>query len=289
MPDAAGGDVRAADLERVHHLREALVEARLLAAEDVLGRTLVAVEDELGRLDALVAQLLDLGRDVQPGVVAGVLGDARLLLGDEAGEALVARIGVRVGLDQDEDERGEQAVGDPHLLAVDLPAPVVALLRARLDRLHIGAQLGLGEAEGGADLAGGHPWQVLLLLLVGAELHEQVGADEVGVDDARDRDPAARELLDDHHVGRQIEAHAPVLLGDGHPEQPELLHLLDDRLGELVDGVVVLGVREDLLVGELADHLADRLLLVGLLGERGGGHGRRRIPRWLTGQSTRPH
>jgi hypothetical protein len=35
MPDAAGGDVHAADLERVHHLREALAQAGLLAAQDV--------------------------------------------------------------------------------------------------------------------------------------------------------------------------------------------------------------------------------------------------------------
>src|SRR3954465_1760268 len=57
--DAAGGDVDAADLERVHHLHEALAETGLLAAEDALGRALVAVVDELGRLDALVAHLLD--------------------------------------------------------------------------------------------------------------------------------------------------------------------------------------------------------------------------------------
>src|SRR3954447_9244088 len=63
--DAAGGDVDAADLERVHHLDEALAEARLLAAEDALGRAPVAVVDELGRLDALVAHLLDLGRHVE--------------------------------------------------------------------------------------------------------------------------------------------------------------------------------------------------------------------------------
>ena len=49
-----------------------------------------------------------------------------------------------------------------------------------------------------------------------------------------------------------------VLLGDRDAEQAELLHLLDDRLGELVLVVVVLGVGEDLLVGELADHLDDR-------------------------------
>ena len=87
----------------------------------------------------------------------------------------------------------------------------------------------------------------------------------MGVDDARDRDPAARELLDDHRVGRQVEAHAAVLLGDRDPEQAELLHLLDDRLGELVLVVVLLGVGDDLLVDELADHLGDRLLVVGHL------------------------
>ena len=80
------------------------------------------------------------------------------------------------------------------------------------------------------------------------------------------RDPSARELLDDHRVGRQVEPHPAVLLGDRHTEQAELLHLLDDRLGELVLVVVVLGVRDDLLVGELVDHLADRALLVCLLG-----------------------
>src|SRR6476469_5347553 len=48
--DAARGDVDAADLERVHHLREALVQPGLLATEDVLGGAAVAVEDQLGRL-----------------------------------------------------------------------------------------------------------------------------------------------------------------------------------------------------------------------------------------------
>ncbi len=37
--------------------------------------------------------------------------------------------------------------------------------------------------------------------------------------------------------------------------------------------VEVLGLREDLLVGELVDHLGDRLLLVGLLGVGLGGYG----------------
>jgi hypothetical protein len=73
----------------------------------------------------------------------------------------------------------------------------------------------------------------------------------MGVDHPRDRDPPARELLDDHRVGRQVQPHPAVLLGDRDPEQPELLHLLDDRLRELVLVVVVLGLGDDLLVDEL--------------------------------------
>src|SRR3954471_23786218 len=41
--DTAGGDVDAADLERVHHLHEALADPGLLAAENPLGRAPVAV------------------------------------------------------------------------------------------------------------------------------------------------------------------------------------------------------------------------------------------------------
>src|SRR6476646_6102382 len=63
--DAAGGDVDAADLERVHHLHEALADAGLLAAEHPLGRAAVAVVDQLGRLAPLVSHLLDLRRDRQ--------------------------------------------------------------------------------------------------------------------------------------------------------------------------------------------------------------------------------
>src|ERR1700754_1669129 len=67
--DAARGDVDAADLERVHHLREALADA-VGAAEDAVRRADVAVVDELGRLDALVAHLLGFRRHGEAGAPA---------------------------------------------------------------------------------------------------------------------------------------------------------------------------------------------------------------------------
>src|SRR3954447_1886736 len=274
--DAAGRDVHPPHLERVHHLAEALVEAGLLAAEDAGGRAAIVAVDELGRLDALVAHLLDLGRDLEALELARVLLGARLLLGDEARHALVGRARLGVRLRDQEPDAATQAVRDPHLLAVDEPV-VAVLLGARRDRLHIGAEARLREREGGAELAGRHLRQEVLLLLVAAELHEQVRADEMGVDDAGDADPAARELLDDHRVGREVEPHPAVLLGDRHAEQPELLHLLDDRVGERILVVVLLGDRDHLLVHELPHHLGDRALLVGLLG-KGGRYGQSGTP-----------
>ncbi len=96
----------------------------------------------------------------------------------------------------------------------------------------------------------------------------------MGVDDAGDRDPAAGELLDDHRVGREVEPEAAVLLRDRDPEEAELLHLLDDRLRVGVLVVVVLGVRQDLLVGELPDHGDDLALVLGDVAALGSGaHG----------------
>ena len=62
------------------------------------------------------------------------------------------------------------------------------------------------------------------LLLRRAVLGEHVRDDEVGVDDAGDAHPAARDLLDDQRVGQQRLAEPAVLLGDRQPEQAHLLH-----------------------------------------------------------------
>ena len=57
------------------------------------------------------------------------------------------------------------------------------------------------------------------------------------------------------------------------PNRPELFHLLDDRLREGVLVVEMLGVGDDLLVGELAHHLGDVALKIGLLAVCGGVYG----------------
>src|SRR5438270_237884 len=77
-------------------------------------------------------------------VLAGVLGRAGLFLGDEAREAAVLGLGARVGSYEHEDQAGPEAVGHPHLGAIDLVRAVVLFARARLDRGDIGTELGLG-------------------------------------------------------------------------------------------------------------------------------------------------
>src|SRR2546430_9453490 len=103
---AARGDVDAAELERA----ERLLEARsLLAADQPVGRNAIIFEHQLGRIDALVAELLELAAH----------GEAVALLGEEQAHAAVARLRLRVGLDQQCKTLAMDAVRDPGLGAVD--------------------------------------------------------------------------------------------------------------------------------------------------------------------------
>ena len=54
-------------------------------------------------------------------------------------------------------------------------------------------------------------------------------------------------LLDDQFVGREVEPHPAVFLGDSQSEEAQFLHLLDDRLRESPESSwSVLGVGDDL-------------------------------------------
>ena len=83
--------------------------APLVAADQPVGRDRVVVEDQLGGIDALVAELFELAADRE----------ARALLGEEQAHAAVPRLGGRVGLDQQREALAVDAVGDPGLGAVD--------------------------------------------------------------------------------------------------------------------------------------------------------------------------
>ena len=84
------------------------------------------------------------------------------------------------------------------------------------------------------------------------------------------------ELLDHADVGEQVEPEAAVLLGHGDAEEPELLHLLDDRGGVLV-GVLELGGDRDHLVRDPPADGRDHLLAQLGVGRGLGGH---RRPSW---------
>ena len=93
--------------------------------------------------------------------------DAReAALDDEGGELLAVDLG------EDDEDVGEAAVGDPHLLAVQDEAAVRLPRRPRARAERVGPGAGLAERVGADDLAGHEPRQVLLLLLLGAEAED---------------------------------------------------------------------------------------------------------------------
>ena len=116
-----------------------------------------------------------------------------------------------------------------HIFVPSIDVLVAVARRPARDVARVAAGVGLRQREAAAELAGREARQPALLLLFGAVVHDQVRGDRVRVDDARQRHPAVRELLDDADVGEQVEPEPAVLLGDRDAEQAELLHLLDDR------------------------------------------------------------
>src|SRR5688500_7317441 len=85
--DAARRDVDPAEREAA----DGLVEAAPFRADQIARRHAVVVEHELGRVDALVAELLELAARAESGP----------LLAEEHRHAAVARLGLRVGLRED--------------------------------------------------------------------------------------------------------------------------------------------------------------------------------------------
>ena len=115
------------------------------------------------------------------------------------------------------------------------------------------------EHRSGSSASGGS--HVALLLVVAGD-DDRRRAERVR--DDRDGDPGAapRELLADQHPREAGQARAAVLLREVDVHQADLVRLRD-HVGRMRRVLVVLGgLRADLLLGELARQLAQRLLLV---------------------------
>ena len=138
--DRARRDVDSSELQSAHRHVEAL--ARHAADQVPLGVQLVVLEDQLGGVDAVVAELFQLASRAESRVgLAGV----RIGLGrDEHGHAPARRRGVRVGLDQQRHGAAFDAVADPGLGAVDAVA-VPAGEGPGADALQVSAGVRLGQ------------------------------------------------------------------------------------------------------------------------------------------------
>src|SRR5438309_1772943 len=181
--DGARRDVDAPRLEPAHDLAKA---AALDAADEVGGRTGEVLEQQLRGVHALVAELADRLHDGETG---------RALLDDEARHAAVPRLRAGIGDGEQREGVALAPVGHEHLRAGD-EVLVAATHRPRPDRLHVGARVGLGEAERAARLAGGEARQEVAPLLLGAVLEHDQRGHRVAVDHAGQRHPAAADLLD---------------------------------------------------------------------------------------------
>jgi hypothetical protein len=110
------------------------------------------------------------------------------------------------------------------------------------------------------------------LALGGARVaRDRVGGGQVARDEGAQHGPAARQLLDDHGRGGEVEAEPAVARGHQGAEHAELGETLHQRAGEAAARVVLLGLRRHVLLDELAhrhDHLPP---LLGLGLARGGG------------------
>ena len=222
-------------------------------ADKLVGRDAVVVEDQLGAVDRLVAQLVEL--------LAG--GEALMLVGDEQAHALVARIGLGIGLDQQGEAAAVERVGNPGLGAVD--DIVVAVTRRHgADRLEVGSGIGLGQRQAAADFAGGEPGQPLGLLLRRAEALDRGGHDQMRVDDPGDRHPVRRYAHDDLGIGRRRQPQPTVFLADGRAEQAHVGHFGDELRRPDVVVIVVHDHRDHRPFEPAVDRIHERGFLVGI-------------------------
>ena len=131
--------------------------------------------------------------------------------------------------------------------------------RAGADAADVGAGLRLGEAVGAEPVAAQHPRQPLGLELVAAVGVDDVRGQAVHADADTDARPRGGDLLDDLEVDLVGLPAAAVLLGEGQAQQARLPEQPVRRLRELAPLLGLVHLGRELLGGDLAGQLEQRL------------------------------
>jgi hypothetical protein len=132
------------------------------------------------------------------------------------------------------EERGLVGVGDEALGAGE----AIDLAFARRPGLDGGAvrpRARLGQGEAGDDLTAGDARQPFRLLFLAAGHDQALAADtDIGAEGGAEGGRGAAKFEGEPYLLRHGQAEPAIFLGDGEAEQPQLPHLADDLVGDLV-------------------------------------------------------
>ncbi|MNK88864.1 hypothetical protein D3C87_1088480 [compost metagenome] len=182
-------------------------EAFVFFTEQVAHRHAYVVEEQLGGVGSVLADLLQLAATTETLAIA---------LDHDQAAALGAS--ARVGLAHHHDHVAGQAVADEGLATVDHPLVTVAH-GGGANGLEVGAGARFGHGHRQHGFAGADFRQPFLLLLFGAQAHD-VGRDDVGMHtQAPARDTGAVQLFDQHRRMAEVAATTAVLGGHGEAQQ----------------------------------------------------------------------
>ena len=222
-----------------------------LAAQQVLGRHLHVVEEQLGRVLRLHAQLLQ----------ALALAEAVHAALDQEQAGALGACG-RVGLGDHDHQVGVPAVGDEGLAAVEhVVRAVGALDRRGLHALQVAARGRLAHRDGAHHLAGGQQRQVLLFLFLGAVVQDVRRHDLAVQAKADAADPGVRDLFHLRHRIQLVGPGSAIFLRHGHAQKTVFA-------GGAPDGTVHIALlfpavveRGDFLLHKTAEAVAKRFVV----------------------------
>ncbi len=226
-----------------------MVKASIQLAEHVLFRNLDVVEEQLGRVLAVHAHLLE---------VLATLEALHAALDDEQRDAVAA---VRISLCRDDHEIGEDAVGDKGLRPVQ-EVMIPRVFRLGAYRRQVAPGTGLGHCDGQDLLTRDATGQPALLLLLGAELAD-IRAHETIVQENKETDVAMPGvLLEQDLLETEVrDAGAAVFFIGPHAKEPLLAGLEE---GLAIDDLLLLPlvtIRLDLIDQEGPRSVAEHLVV----------------------------